>query len=417
MKFKLIGVGAAGNKAGITMIEKGTCDRSDVLLLNSTLKDIPLDYRDITVQYTNARGGAGKERDIAKMLCLQSIQDGDLDCLDKLVTDEDELVIIVASAEGGTGSGSLPILAKYYTQVLGKTVHCVVFTGFEEDSRGLQNTIELFQEMEDQYTIQVISNKKFLDTYNNKLKAEKAANEELAKKISILVGRDIIASEQNIDETDLYKSATTPGFMMIESASLDRIKNTNQFNQIVSDMIDNTYSLDCTDRSMKRLAIILNISERTQDIVDLQVEAIKNKLGIPYEVFTHVQHDKTKPESISIIASGMNMPLDDVKDIYEKYKSQTEKMNTKKDGFFDFMQGIKKEDAKAEFLRNTFDISEPIQPKKEVSKIMEDKKDFANQFGVTLKRRTPVQQQTQESSDNDTSNQIHLTRESYLNRF
>ncbi len=411
-KFKIVGVGAAGNKAVITMIEKDICDKNSVLLLNSTLRDIPEQYRSLAVQYANTRGGAGKERMIAKTLCLQSIQDGELNCLDKLVTDEDELVVLVASSEGGTGSGSLPILAKYFTQVLGKVVHCVVFTGFEEDSRGLQNTIELFQEIEGDYAIQVISNKKFLDTTNNKLKAEKVANEELANKIAVLVGKDIIESEQNIDETDLFKASTTPGFMMIESASLDRIKNVNQFNQIVSDMIDNTCSLDSTDKSIKRLAIILNISERTQDVVDLQVEAIKNKLGIPYELFTHVQYDKSREESISIIASGMNMPLDDIKDIYEKYKSQTENMNTNKDGFFEFMKDIKKEDAKAEFLKNTFDIVEPIQPKKEISQIIEDKKDFANQFGVTLKRRSSNPTTNVQNSLNENTNQVRLTKSS-----
>ena len=415
MEFKIIGVGAAGNKAAISMIENNVCDRTDVLLLNSTLRDIPEQYRELSVQYSNTRGGAGKERTIAKTLCLQSIQDGELDCLDRLVTDEDDLIVLIASAEGGTGSGSLPILAKYYTQVLGKSVHCVIFTGFEEDSRGLQNTIELFQEIDDEYTVEVISNKKFLDKFNNKLKAEKAANEELAKKIAILVGRDIIESEQNIDETDLFKASTTPGFMMIESAQLDRIKNVNQFNQILSDMIDDTYSLDCTDRSIKRLAIILNVSERTQDVIDLQVEVIKNKLGIPYELFTHVQYDKTKEESISIIASGMNMPLEDIKDIYEKYKSQTENISTKKDGFFDFMKDIKKEDAKAAFLKNTFDISESVQEKKEVAQIIEDKKDFANQFGVTLKRKKVVS--NEQSSTNDLSNQVRLTKEDYLSRF
>lgn len=415
MEFKVIGVGAAGNKAAISMIENNVCDRTDVLLLNSTLRDIPEQYRELSVQYSNTRGGAGKERTIAKTLCLQSIQDGELDCLDRLVTDEDDLIVLIASAEGGTGSGSLPILAKYYTQVLGKSVHCVIFTGFEEDSRGLQNTIELFQEIDDEYTVEVISNKKFLDKFNNKLKAEKAANEELAKKIAILVGRDIIESEQNIDETDLFKASTTPGFMMIESAQLDRIKNVNQFNQILSDMIDDTYSLDCTDKSIKRLAIILNVSERTQDVIDLQVEVIKNKLGIPYELFTHVQYDKTKEESISIIASGMNMPLEDIKDIYEKYKSQTENISTKKDGFFDFMKDIKKEDAKAAFLKNTFDISESVQEKKEVAQIIEDKKDFANQFGVTLKRKKVVS--NEQSSTNDLSNQVRLTKEDYLSRF
>ena len=40
MKAKLIGIGAAGNKAAMTAIENGVFDRKDVLLVNTTRKDM-----------------------------------------------------------------------------------------------------------------------------------------------------------------------------------------------------------------------------------------------------------------------------------------------------------------------------------------------------------------------------------------
>lgn len=41
LKAKVLGVGAAGNKAAITLIEEHIVDPKQVVLLNTTLKDVP----------------------------------------------------------------------------------------------------------------------------------------------------------------------------------------------------------------------------------------------------------------------------------------------------------------------------------------------------------------------------------------
>lgn len=41
LKVKLIGIGAAGNKAAITAFEKGVVAEDELLLINSNLGDIP----------------------------------------------------------------------------------------------------------------------------------------------------------------------------------------------------------------------------------------------------------------------------------------------------------------------------------------------------------------------------------------
>ena len=279
MNCKVIGIGAAGNKAAINLIEKGVITQDNIKLINSTLRDIPEGYRDLAVKLSDdSRGGCGKERNLAKNLTIEGIQNSTISSyLDSIMDPDDELVIIVNSSEGGTGCGASSIIAKYMKQVVGVNVHCFVFTGFEEDSRGLKNTIEYFQDLEEDFTVEAISNKKFLDSTKNKLKAEKAANDEFANRVQILLGQMIVDSEQNIDETDLYKVSTTPGFMSIEHATLEKIKNVESFNKVVTDMIDNSYSLDVSDSSAKRLAVILNVSEKTRDYIDsLQV---KSELG------------------------------------------------------------------------------------------------------------------------------------------
>lgn len=343
MNIKILGLGAAGNKAAITAIEQGVVEKENVLLFNSTIRDIPENWKEISVQYTNTnRGGCGKERDSAKELCLEFLSSDRVKQLDSFIQDgEEALVVIAFSSEGGTGSGSAAIMAKYVTEVLGANVMCFMFTGFEEDGRGLQNTIECFQDMEDKYIIQAISNKKFLEGTTNKFKAEKAANEEFAKRLSIISGDRLVASEQNIDETDLYKVVTTNGFMTVGYAELNKIKNINQFNTAVVQSIDDDKSLDISTKSAKRIAVIINAKDETKDFIDYSYTIIKEKFGTPYEIFSHVQYDDEQPEYVSFIISGLDMPIDEVKEVYEKYKIESEKVSKKKDKFFDFASELK----------------------------------------------------------------------------
>jgi hypothetical protein len=165
------------------------------------------------------------------------------------------------------------------------------------------------------------------------------ANLEFARRVKILLGQMIVDSENNIDETDLYKLDTTTGFMTIEYGELDKIKNVDMFSKVVSSIIDESKSLDF-DPSAKRIGVILNVSEKTQDNIDYSFSVIKDKLGVPFELFTHVQKEK-EPEYIAIIASGIKMPIDDVKAIYERYITESGRVNKAKDDFFNVAGGLK----------------------------------------------------------------------------
>lgn len=45
MYCRLIGLGAAGNKAAICAVENSVIDIENTMLINSTLKDIPSEYQ------------------------------------------------------------------------------------------------------------------------------------------------------------------------------------------------------------------------------------------------------------------------------------------------------------------------------------------------------------------------------------
>jgi len=401
MKIKIIGTGACGNKATIDVLKEDVLSNEDVLLLNSTLRDIPEPYRKEAILFEDSPGGCGKETAIGAELAYNSLKGEIGERIEKLVDESTDLVVVTASSGGGTGAGSLPEIAGYCTQVIGVPVLCFIFTGFEDDGRELQNTIELFQKLNENYTIQAISNKKFLLGTNNRLKAEKLANDEFVRRIRILTGIDIVDSERNMDEFDLFKSSTTPGFMTMGYIDLPKLKNEDQFNKALISVIDNDKSLD-TEKSAKRLGVIINLNEESQEFIDYSFSAIKERLGHPYEIFTHIQYDSEQPEYVSFIASGMKMPMDELNAIYNKYKQESNKVNKGKDDFFEYAAKLRGNDEDAIF-------DSPI---KRGRRNTSNKDDFFSSFSKNNKKSPSVKEDKVSNNINN-----NVTTKSKLSKY
>ena len=330
MNLRLIGIGAAGNKASIEAIEQGVLDKSRVKLLNSTMQDIPADYMEIAECFagTDSTGGCGKEPEIAEDLMMDALRDGRIR-IDNFFDQNDQMCVIVTSTEGASGNGGTITLARYISEVLGIHVSIFAFVGFKDDARGINNTVRFFNNLSPDYTIQAISNLAFFT--GSKTKAEKLANEDFAKKLRVLCFKDLVSSKQNIDETDQLKLSTTPGFMVIEQASLERLKSKDAFNEICENMINNSSSLEFEGKAI-RIGVIINGSEKTLGNIDDSFKVIKDKFGDGYEFYHHIQSEK-KPETVSVIAAGLKLPKEEVLKLVDEYNSKVKDIDTE-DSFF-----------------------------------------------------------------------------------
>lgn len=364
MKTLLIGIGAAGNKAVVKAINMGIVKEDDALIINSTSKDFPKEFpKDRTIVLSPKDTGCGKERTVAKDYAFTTIKAGKLNSIDVSTY---TTVIICTSVEGGTGSGSTPIIAKYYNQVCRKNVHIIAFTGFEEDVRGLGNTVEFFQEIDSNLIVQTIRNASFLKLAGgNKFKAEEMANKEMARRIAILTGQNFIDSKQNIDDTDILKVSNTSGYMTIEERFLEKpLVDQDDFNQIIKKMIYDSKSIQSKEPGAVRLGVILNIDPASEDAIDYSFTDLKAAYGNPYECFMQSQWDGEK-EYIAFIVSGMQMPLDEIKEVYNRYKEQSSKVNKTTDDFFAEMKEMKLngDDKK-------FDMIKPVQQGMDLNQFM-----------------------------------------------
>ena len=109
--------------------------------------------------------------------------------------------------------------------------------------------------------------------------------EDNREDIEFAINIETITSYNNIDDTDLLKLTTTPGYMTIETCHLTKLKDTEQFNALIQTMIDDSKSLD-TEQSAKRIGIIFNGSPKTQAAIDGSFDIIKKTYGVPFELFT-----------------------------------------------------------------------------------------------------------------------------------
>ena len=333
------GCGQGATKAMITAIDNGVLDKGRCVVVNSTIKDVPSEYRPTAIIISDdPDAGCGKVRDAARALMNDFIKVNP-NYLEELIPEDTDYVNIITTSEGASGSGSSVVLAQYISNSMQLPVIITLITGFESDVRGLQNTINYFRDLKGANCgIITVSNRRFLNEANgNIFVAEKLANEDISKTLSIIGAQGLIDCEQNIDDTDHYKIITNPGVVFAGEVEVsDRIKNADQFNKLVGDMIDNTTSLDF-EPSATKVGIYMNIPEETIEVLDTEFSVIKKKLcwNSFQEFFIHRQFNPKQKSFIRVIASGINMPKAELMNMYNKFEKSTNQMNAAEDDFFD----------------------------------------------------------------------------------
>lgn len=347
LDIMLFGIGAAGNKAAIEAIETRVIDESNVRLINTTTKDIPDNYKNDPnkiIKFSSMLGGCGKEPIKGEKAMFQAIKNKDID-FGSIINVNTKAVILVTSIEGGTGCGATPVIAKYFS-ALNIPVHVFAFVGFQDEPRGVANSLKFFKELPDNIILHTIDNSKFLDFTENYAKAEQVANEEFVKQLEILIGSNMIPSSQNIDDTDHYKLCVSPGYMDIHHIDLSGCKNMDLTNQAIINSFESMNCLEYNNSGFNKrlkLAVIVNASPKIQDAIDNRFDVIKRYIGEPFETFRHVQNYESD-EYMDIIIAGLPYPEDSIKNIGKKYKMLQDKLNAETKSLSDIFDDIDLDD-------------------------------------------------------------------------
>ncbi len=206
-RILLIGTGRCGNKIVDEMLE--TDGRYTGLFINTTdvdLSDLENAKQRNTFIVPNA-SGTGKNRNTAK----QYVQEEDQKILDRISKyTQQDTIICIASADGGSGSGITPLLINLINAIIeGKTINLVaVLPRYNEGKRALENTIAFWNEVMKLYSRGIIKSIMLVD--NNKRDTDTEINEKLIEDLDACLG-----AEGLTDETDSWVVNNDRGYKIV----------------------------------------------------------------------------------------------------------------------------------------------------------------------------------------------------------
>ena len=335
LKIAVLGIGNAGGQVANVACARGF----STFCINSSEKDLDIINEEIPVFLLGDSEGAGKDRRVAKGFVKQYYKDLlKTEAFDSFMNSSD-IVFIISSTGGGTGSGMSIILADILSKVYCNKVFINVgILPTLTDSIGAQrNTLEYMKEINSLgkgYMLYDNNKYKHLtpSTYMNNI------NREIVDGLCYLRGDYSYKTKYGmIDDADMFKLLTVPGMLnvsmyenFLEKDMEDHVMLDSYITKIMKN--NGTCQLD-KDRIIKRMGIIVNLSEDLSRYYSSAMEDFKTNVGEPLEVFEHyyLKDDDSIPNRLAVILSGLSIPDDRMQIIVQRIKEVEDALNKKKE--------------------------------------------------------------------------------------
>lgn len=335
LNIAVLGIGNAGGQVANIACARGF----NTFCINSSEKDLDIIDENISVFLLGNSEGAGKDRRVAKSFVKQYYKD-------LLKTDDFvdfinniDVVFIVSSTGGGTGSGMSVILADILSRVyVNKIFINIGILPTLTDSIGAQrNTLEYLKEINNLgkgYMLYDNNKYKHLtpDVYMSKV------NMEIVDALCYLRGDYSFKTKFGmIDDADMFKLLTVPG--MINITYYENFMEKDMEDKVMLDAFipkvmksNGTCQID-KDRIIKRMGIIVNLTEDLSRYYSSGMEDFKSNVGEPLEVFEHyyLKEDDSVPNRLAVILSGLSIPDDRIQIIIQRIKEVEDALNKRKE--------------------------------------------------------------------------------------
>ena len=335
IRLGLIGIGNCGNQ--VVSLAKETKDIPGIAI-NTSDKDLE-NVKNLTVFKIGSSKGAGKSRDKAKAYVKQMMKQLLSQEKFKSHIDENDVVVVVASTGGGTGSGIsvmlTHLLSTMYVDKRFILVH--VLPSLKESLAAQQNTIEYLKEMNN-------FNATYM-SYDNGCKdglpsnvMMKQMNEEIVEDLSVIRGDYLLSTPfTSIDEEDLTKILEVPGRLVVHRVYDIKEKDIDKVgieDMLIQKLSDTTYSTELhNDNRVMKMGVILNVTEKLSNKIDTNFTEFKNQIGNPIEGFEHVaiiEPSMNLKNRAIVISSGLSLPEDRIEKINERIQEILDEIEKQK---------------------------------------------------------------------------------------
>lgn len=332
----VVGLGNAGSQVAALAMEQLKCD---VLAINSSEQDTQTLPDSVPRVLIGDQKGAGKERAAAKKF----LKDGIMKILndqDILNTIKKDVLFVVSSTGGGTGSGMALMMSDIIGEVspTTKVVTVGILPTLKEGYSTQVNTLaymkELYESLKDA-TYMIYDNDKMAKLPSTVMM--NSINQSIVDDFDVLRGTYQTATKySSIDEKDGGVIINTSGRIAI--ASLRDIKEKDLDETTFDELIIQQFKTNAhcelqRDKIVQRTGVISNLSDRLNDLFDSHIPAVQQFIGAPVEEFEHivVNSDRHLPNNLFVIASGLTQINDRIRKINDRIEEINEMQKQRAD--------------------------------------------------------------------------------------
>lgn len=343
LKVGIIGCGNAGNQVCALCASK--YPDIPVIAINCSENDMSTLPASVEKVLIGDGKGAGKNREEAKAFLQNAIMEIVSDDKIKSILEDVDLIFIVSSTGGGTGSG-ISILLTNIISAVSPTLNNPVFPisvgilptlneALSTQANTLSYLTELY-ELSEAPTYMLYDNEKFAKQPT--VSILKAVNERIVEDINILRGYyNSPTTFNSIDERDGMTLITTQGRLVVGSLVDVKEKDCSDDetleDKLIMDLKKNAHAEIQMDRIVNRTGIIVNLNEALLSKFDTHVPKVQQLIGTPVEEFEHiaVNADRKLPNNLYYIATGLTVVNDRITKIKDRIDEIMEAQKKKED--------------------------------------------------------------------------------------
>lgn len=319
----VVGIGNAGSQVAALAAESLSVP---VLAINSSEQDLKTIPDTIPHVVIGDNKGSGKERNVAKLFLKEKIMD--------IINDEEknkifssEVLFIVSSTGGGTGSGTAILLANIIQEVYPNTKIIIIgiLPTLKEALSTQLNSIEYMKELYgtlDGATYMLYDNDKMSKLPSTQMMLE--INKAVVNDIDVIRGTYQHPTRfSSIDEKDAGNILSTKGRIVI--ASLMDLKEKDIDETTIEDLLIQQFKTNAhcelqRDKIVHRTGVISILSDRLNEKFDSHIPAVQSFIGTPVEEFEHIiiNEDRHLPNHVFLIAAGLTQVNDRIRKINDR---------------------------------------------------------------------------------------------------
>ena len=334
LKVGIIGCGNAGNQ--ICALTANKYPDIPTIAINCSENDMKLLPKNVIKCLIGDGKGAGKNREEAQGFLKEAIMDFVNDEEISTILDDLELIFIVSSAGGGTGSGTSILLSNIISELYSNSGPVPIVVGIlptipealSTQANALEYLTELYNVSDMNLTYMLYDNEKLSKLPS--VEILKGVNERVVEDINVLrLFYNKTTTYNSIDERDAFTLFTTPGRLFVASLFDLKEKDVDDESTIedklIFDIKKNPHSELQNDGIVNRTGIIINLSESLMSQFDTNIPKIQKLIGVPIEAFEHIAVSKDRKDinNVFFIASG----LTPVNDRIAKIKDRIDEIN------------------------------------------------------------------------------------------